>query len=287
MAMEKFTPLLCTLDQFRLHRSLMDVPAEAKDNALMLDLIEQSSADFIGEIRRVPMPFIDLREQQSMSARILSFDADLLEIRSLYYGTVALDADHYQLSPLNTWPKRYLEAVRGSCEPLPCWPSSRNPILLAGVWGYVPHYPVCWKPIFKLVANLTTTATTATVTDDEMARLEIGMYLRTAYDVDGLFEMMQVAALKDNVVTFSRGELGTTATVQTATTLAPVQMWRFQQLPDIAGAVMEMAAFKYLHKDAIGATVKVYEGGIVSVESLDVSVMKTIIRHRRKPGRQF
>lgn len=279
-----YTPWLCTLDQVRQHQSLLNVVAEQKDNALLRKFIAEASAEFCEDLDRIPMPYLQTRQQFTKSGRLLKFDEDLLEIISLTYGTTTVDTSQYGFMPANSYPKAYLSAERQGCSGFPFWPSARGKILLNGVWGYVPHYPRCWKDSgVALTATLADTQIPLTVTSDDAALLDVGMYLKT-FDVSG--EVMQVTDIRDEIITLSRGELGTTAAAHVGTSPSPIKLFRYVQREDISGAVIEKVVYKYKAKDRIGGRVVVLEGGSVGVLDMEKSVYDTIERHRREEAFQ-
>lgn len=282
-----YQPWLCTLDYVRLRQDLMDVDAEMKDDLLLRRFIASASAEFIERVGRTPMPFLQTRQQMSSNARILSFDEDLLDATTLMFGETEQTLSRYTFWPLNRRPSRYAQASLASgCVPFPVTcTGSTGAIQLAAVWGYVPHYPNCWPLLgIDLIANVTAIQTELTLTSDQNALIEIGMYLKLEDEV-----LWVANRREDNagvILTLTRGELGTVAVLHTATVLLPLALRRFQQREDIAAAVAGMVLYKYKTKDRIGSQVIVYDGGGVTVEDMDRSIYDTIALHRRKDGFQ-
>jgi len=269
-----YQPRLITLDQVRQHRR--HTSAKTEDNALLKSLIQDASEWFIAQIGRTPMPWIqtrlyDFRGREMRNGRELNTGEDLLIISTLTNGdsTVIASSD-YVLDEPNAYPKRKIRLkLSGGI----IWTYTDDPehaISVAGTWGYVPQWDNAWK--IKTDTDGTGTATVTTITVSDGATIEHGDYIRIGT------EFIFVESIATNVLTVERGVLGSTA----ASYVDAVDVEQFQQLRDIRGAVMEVVAYNYKAKDAVGGRVKVFEGGTaVSVEELPPSVMQTVKRHAK------
>lgn len=268
-----YTPDLVTLDYVREHRDYADY--ENTHDPLLVDMIHEASQEFAEAIERLPVPYTATRTADYSDPYLVELPDDLLALTTFTNGdgeTIA--GASFALRPSNEYPKRELALKVASGERLVYVSDFEEAFSLAGIWGYVPHYPTCWKDSGVDVpgGNMTSSATTLTLTTT--AAFEVLQYIR----VDS--EIMQITAKTATVLTLTRGELGTTA----AAHLAEAGLYQFQQRADIMGAVRAMAVYKYLNKDKIGTRVTVYDGGVIQTEDLDPQVYKTVERHWRNPG---
>lgn len=270
-----YTPTLVTLDAVRLHRSLAH--DEDADDALLTLFVQQASDAFIQATRRVPMPYMATRVQDWNGPQWLELDEDLLEIVTLTNGdATTISLSDVQLQPQNAYPHWALRLkqtagsrfVYANGDPY-------GAISVNGWWGYAPHYPSCWRTVLGVPAGgLTSSQTTITLTVGQASLFETLQYLKVSD------EIMQVTArsLSSYTLTVERGVLGTTAVSH----LAAVPMQAYTQRPDVAYAVIEMAAYLYKTKDQSGGRVQVFEGGVVTVEDLNPMVGQAIRRHQRQ-----
>ena len=279
-----FNVWLCTLDEVRRHRKMTST--EVDDDALLTDLIQNASAELCAALRRTPMVYFaeqrfDYSKQYVKSSRLLTVDEDLLAVESVENGNgAAINTANVLLKPSNLYPRYGVILTQDA------WTSGtvkEQCIGVEGWWGYVPHYPNCWRTIATLPASNLDDAsdTTFDITEGSGALFEIGQYLL----IDD--EIMQVTARTLSVevseeltvdrITVERGVLGTTAAAHA--TAAPMK--KFVQLPDIRDAAVNMTVYKYLTKDRVGGRVTVFDNNAVATEDLDRSVYQTRDRHKR------
>lgn len=273
--MPLYQPMLCTVNYLRQHRGLTTV--ETSDDALLMSFIQEASNEVIESMKRVPHPYVQTRSYDYGGGFMpdiytLNFDEDLLELATLTNGdSNTISSTNYVLRSANTYPKWRIQLKSGGATAF-TYPATgvQDAISIAGIWGYVPHYPAAWKALTTLNGGLTDTATSVVLASGTL--VEVGHYLK----VDS--EQMLVTAISTNTATVERGQNGTTA----AAHLTGATVSAFQQAQDIKGAVREIAAYYYKAKDRTGGRVTVFDGGSVTVEDLDPRVQKTIDRHKRR-----
>jgi hypothetical protein len=267
-----YTPDLITLNAARSDRRL--AVAETGDDALIQRYISECSTEFaVGGLMRTPHPYIDTLAFDYYNPREIELGADLLAITTLTNGDgTALASTEYVTKPTNELPKWKVQMKIGSAYLFNYITSLEEAISIAGIWGYVPHYLRCWRQLTTLSGAVTDAVTTSiTVTIGTL--FEVGHYALIGS------EQVKVTAIATNTLTVERGANGTTAATHSSNDAVKV----FDQLPDIAGAVLAMVVYRYLHKDQIGSRVTVIDNGVVQVDDLDPRVQKTIDRHTRRP----
>lgn len=268
-----YTPDLVTLDYVRGHRRLLDV--ETKDDVLLTQFIHEASGEFAEALGRIPMPYQDTRTADFGDSYYLELDEDLLALTTFTNGdgeTIAPAS--FAQRPSNMYPKRELILKSASGASLVYEQDIEEAFSLAGIWGYVPHYPTCWQSSGSAVPEGGMTSSSTTITLPSTRAFQVLQYVKWENEIG------QITALDDATLTVTRGELGTTA----AAHLATVGIYQFVQNPDIMGAVREIAVYKYKAKDRVGGRVTVFDGGTVTVEDLDSSVQRAIYKHWRNPG---
>lgn len=276
-----YTPDLVTLEVVKRHRKL--TAAQSSDDAMLIDMIHRASATFQSSIRRVGVPYYGVHTFDAMSlyCRQYTLDVgkagfDLLEIETLTNGDGAtISGAGVALRTANMYPKWRVELKPSAGVTFTYNGDWQEAISLTGWWGYVPNYPTCWQDTGADVpaGDLSSSATTMTFASEPVAALiETLAYLK----IDD--EVLQATARSGAVVTLKRAQLGTTAAAHTAGTAISA----FQIEQDIADAVREMVVYAYKAKDRVGGSVKVYEGGIVTIDDMDKLVAEAIQRHERK-----
>lgn len=269
--MTYYTPTLISLDYARQHRRL--ATAETDDDALLLTFIQEASAELIAALQRVPMPYIATKRFSigAMNGAQLRLRDDLLAVTALTNAdSASVDSSLYSFRPDNYYPKHTIELTSASGEYWAfAYPEDR--VIVAGTWGYVPHYGAGeWKQVTTLAEALTSGETDVDVTS--ATNISAGDFIKVGTHV------MYVTAKATNTLTVETAQLGTTAAAHDTATA----VYTYQQLPDIKAAVREMVAYYYKTKDAIGSQVTVFDGGSVQVQNLDPRVQRTIDRHKRK-----
>lgn len=278
-----YTPDLVTLEMVKRHRKL--TAAQSSDDAVLIDMIHRASATFQSSIRRVCVPYYGVHTFDAMSlyCRQYTLDVgkagfDLLEIETLTNGDGAtISASGVALRTGNVYPKWRVELKPSAGVAFTYNGDWQDAISLLGWWGYVPNYPSYWQDTSADVpaGGLTDSTATTTMTfgsEPVAALIETLAYLK----IDD--EVLQATARSGAVVTLKRAQLGTTAAAHTAGTAISA----FQIEQDIADAVREMVVYAYKAKDRVGGSVKVYEGGIVTIDDMDKLVAEAIQRHERK-----
>ena len=271
--MPLYNPWLITLNYLRQHRSL--ATTETGDDTLLGSFVQEASNEVGEAMKRVPHPTVQTRSYDYAggfmpNVRTLNLDEDLLALTTLTSAGATISSSDYVMLPNNGYPKWRVQLKALSALSFSYSTSPEQAVSIAGIWGYVPHYPACWKTLTTLAEALDTSETAIDLTSGTL--IEVGHYLL----IDS--EQMFVTAISSNTATVERGVNGTTAA--THDTLTAVTA--FQQAPDIAGAVRSIAAYYYLTKNQIGARVTVFDGGAVQVQELDPRIQKTIDRHKRR-----
>ena len=277
--MTYYAPWLVTLNYVRQHRRLET--AETDNDALLQTMIGESSTEFMeGLHERIPMPYEDTKRFGSsyLSGLDLKLRDDLLAVSSITNGNgEAIASNLYNLRPDNRYPKNTVELVSNGGT---YWNLAyrEDRVVIPGTWGYVPNYATCWRNSTAVIpaGNLTDSATSVALAAGKGALFEVGQYISVV--TSSVREVMQVTAISTDTLTLARGELGTTAAVHTSADV----IYQYRQLADIQQAVREMVVYKYLAKDKIGGTTRVYEGGTLIVEDISPSVEATRKRHARK-----
>jgi hypothetical protein len=271
--MPLYNPWLITLNYLRQHRSL--TTAETGDDTLLGGFIQEASNEVCEAMKRVPHPYVQTRTFDygggfMPNVRTLNLDEDLLALTTLTNASEVIDGSGYVMLPNNAYPKWRVQLKAVSTNTFTYNTSPEQSVSVAGIWGYVPHYPACWKTLTTAAEPIDTSETAIDLTSGTL--IEVGHYLL----IDS--EQIVVTAISSNTATVERGVNGTTA----ATHLTSAPVAAFQQAPDIAGAVRSIAAYYYLTKNQIGARVTVFDGGAVQVQELDPRIQKTIDRHKRR-----
>lgn len=273
--MPLYQPLLCTVNYLRQHRSL--AISETGDDALLLSFVQEASNEVMEAMKRVPHPYVDTRSYDYGGGFMpdiwtINFDEDLLELTTLTNGdSNTISGSNYALRGANSFPKWRVQLKSGGAVSF-TYPTTgvEEAVSVAGIWGYVPHYPIAWKVLTTTAEALDDSETGVDLTGSSL--IEVGHYLK----VDS--EQMLVTAISSNTATVERGQNGTTA----ASHLTGANVAAFQQAQDIKGAVRSIAAYYYLTKNQIGARVTVFDGGAVQVQELDPRIQNTINRHKRR-----
>lgn len=269
------------------HRSNANNSAEWDTNGLDLlaDFIEQASADIVGELGWLPLPYVDTLRFDWSSEYIsrdgkelwLSGDAYLLAITTLTNGdTEVLSASNYVLQPNNRYPVKTirLTSTCGKYFKAKTGGQWEQAISIAGIWGYVPHYEFCWQEAGYTVQNageIDSTGTTLELGTGNGANFSRGEYLQL--DDETVF----VAATSDDEITIRRGQLGTTkAAHANGTTIL-----RFEHDNIIKRAATEWAAYLYNTKDQLGQQIQTYDNGLSIVQGLSPTVYRALMKRQR------
>lgn len=266
-----YTPFLTTLDHVRRHRRLS--AAQTTDDALLWDLLGERSAEFATMVGRGPlMPYNAPKRFSDIHQRgiyDLRFADDLLAVTTITNADASAIASGYVLRPDDVYPRWCIELTQAGGQRW-AFVNREDRVLVAGIWGYAPHFATCWKPVTTLGAAISDAAVTS-VTVASGTAVEVGAYLLVES------EQLFVTARASNVLTVERGANGTTAAAHSN----GVPVAQYEQLRDIAAAVREMVVYDYLRKDQVGGRVTVYQGGVVEVNEMDPVVQTTAKRHMR------
>lgn len=268
------------------HRSNADNTAEwdADELNLLADFIEQASADVRAELGWLTVPYqatlnfdwsseyISRNSQQLW----LYNSAPLLEITTLTNGDLnTISGSGYSLKPNNEYPKNTVQLKSSACTAFKAATGGvwEDAISIAGIWGYVPHYPTCWKLTGQTVQN-------TTEIDDSETALEVtstagfsrGWYLQIEDET-----LFVEAVADETTLTVERGVLGTTAAAHAEDAVIK----RFVHDNIIYRATTEWAAFIYKTKDQLGQQVQTYEGGLSIVQGISPTVYKALAKRQR------
>jgi hypothetical protein len=269
------------------HRSNANNSADwsTDDLDLLADFIEQASADIVGELGWLPLPYVDTLRFDWSSDYIsrdskelwLSGDACLLAITTLTNGdTEVLSDSYYVLQPNNRYPVKTVRLLSGCGKYFKAKTGGQweQAISIAGIWGYVPHYEYCWQDTGYTVQNtteITSTDTTLEVGTGNGANFSRGEYLQLED------ETVFVAATDDDEITIVRAQLGTTAAAHAEDTVIS----RYIHENIIKRACTEWAAFLYNTKDQLGQQVQTYDNGLSIVNGLSPTVYRALMKRQR------
>lgn len=266
-----FKPQLISLDQLRLHRSM---PADVTtDDSLLSQFIKDASSSTISALGRIPHPYVATRVFDWQSAAQLTLDEDLLEITSITNGDgTTLSSDAYVLTPRNEYPKWDIRIKDNSNTSFTYTTSPYSAITVAGIWGYVPHYPSCW-----LSSTTLHDAINASVTDihlDDIDGIAVGSYIKIGDEQ--MYVVDKTGA--SGHITVRRGESGTTA----ASHADAVAVTLFDGVDDIKSVVCDYAAYLYKSKDSLMGQVNIYDRGMVSVTDSGDRMKQVLESHKRR-----
>lgn len=251
------------------------------DDTELAPFVEQVSADFAGELQRLPLPhngtfladyakgFVD---DTSRYLNVYPY-ADVLSVSSAVNGNgQTIDSSYYVLEDANCYPKSRIAFKASS--PIR-WRGANNGdyqqvISVTGTFGYVPHYDNAWKAKTTITEPIADT-TVSTITLASVAGVNIGDYLQIDSES---FLVRSIAAL---IVTVDRGALGTTA----ASHLDNASVKLYQQASDIKNAVREWAAYLWKTKDKIGEDIEIYQGTQRVPRGLSPTVINAVLRNRK------
>lgn len=255
----------------------------AEFDSALADFIVQASADILGEIGWLPIPYIDtlFLDYSSTyvsqdSRQLFVTDAPLLEITTLTNGNTSVIAGSgFVLQPNNRYPKRYVNLLTsgGSCtafvpSALGKW---QQAISILGVWGYVPHYERCWINTGQTILTnpLSAGATTLTVTN-------AGVFSRGQYlHLESETVLVVATNTSTNVLTIERGVLGTTPAIHIATT----PIYRYQHVTAIQTACTEWSAYLWKNKDKVGEQIELFDNGVAIAQGLSPRVYRALAQH--------
>lgn len=251
------------------------------DDSLLAPFVLQASADFAGELERLPLPYIGsfkadyAKGYVDETSRYLNLYSwvDTLSVMTVTNGdSQVIDSSYYTVDNANGYPKTMITMKLNSPVRFRCALDGnyQQVITVNGMFGYVPHYDYAWKAkttITEAVSDTTGTSLTVAATTG----LNIGDYLK----IDS--EFFLITAIASLVLTVERGALGTTAATHADN--APVSL--FQQKADIKNAVREWAAYLWKTKDKIGEEITIYEGFTRLPKGLSPTVVNTVLRNRK------
>lgn len=268
------------------HRSNADNTAEWDDDELELlaDMIQQASADVRAELGWLTVPYhatltfdwsSEYISRDSQQLRLFS-SAPLLAITTLTNGDLnTIGSTQYVLQPNNEYPKKLVQLLSSAC--IGFKPKAggqwEQAITIDGIWGYVPHYPNCWKATGQDVQN--TTQITDSSTELEVtstAGFSRGWYLQIEDET-----LFVEAVVDDTTLTVERGALGTTAAVHAKDT--PIK--RFVHDNIIYRAATEWASYLYKSKDQLGQQVETYENGLHIQQGLSPRLYQALAKRQR------
>lgn len=267
-----YDPWLVTLAYVRRHRKL-GAADPTKDDPLIMDLIQEASAEFQESVGRIFLPWRGVSLCDYHHPYKVDFKDDVLELVSLTNGDgTALDLTTLMLQPNNSLPAWRAQVKYGS--PFFVYVVEPRQAISLDAWrGCVPHYRTgAFKASGVIVpaGNLLVGVTSLVLTAGQGASFETGQYL--ACTTSGVKELMQITAIVTDTLTLSRGELGTTAALHNSGDALQILV----PARDVMAAVREIAVYKYLHKDQVGGKIVTVANGVVMVEDLPKSVQDTV-----------
>jgi hypothetical protein len=251
---------------------------------LLADFIEQASADIVGELGWLPLPYVDTltfdwsREYISRDSKTLwlSLEACLLAITTLTNGdSDILTTAYYALQPNNRFPKKEVKLFDNNSKVFRASSTGQweQAISIAGIWGYVPHYATCWQATGQTVQNMTQITDTGTdLIVTSTTGFSRGWYLQLES------ETVQITDVVDTThLTITRGQLGTTATAHANATVIK----RFVQDNIIYRAATEWASYLYKTKDQLGQQVEVYDNSLRIAQGISPTVYHALHKRQR------
>lgn len=268
------------------HRSNADNTAEwdADELNVLADFIEQASADVRAELGWLTIPY-RATLNFDWSSEYISRDsqqlwlfksAPLLEIITLTNGDANTISDsNYSLKPNNAYPKDIVQLTSTACTAFKAatggaWSEA---IAIDGIWGYVPHYPLCWKLTGQTVQNedeIDDTETTLEVTST--VGFSRGWYLQIEDET-----LFVEAVVDETTLTVERGALGTTAEAHAEDTV----IRRFVHDNIIYRSTTEWAAYLYKAKDQLGQQVQVYDNGLSIAQGISPLLYQALAKRQR------
>lgn len=275
------------------HRMNADNTAEWDDDELELlaDFIEQASADVRAELGWLTLPYhatltfdwsSEYISRDSQQLRLFS-SAPLLAITTLTNGDLnAIGSSQYVLQPNNEYPKKLVQLLSSACTGFKPKAGGQweQAISIEGIWGYVPHYPNCWKLTGQTVQNeaeneedpdqISATDTNLEVTST--AGFSRGWYLQIEDET-----LFVEAVVDGTTLTVERAALGTTAAAHAKDTAIK----RFVHDNIIYRATTEWASYLYKSKDQLGQQVETYENGLHIQQGLSPRLYQALAKRQR------
>lgn len=254
---------------------------------LLADFIEQASADIVGELGWLPLPYVDTLAFDWSNQYIsrdskelwLSGDACLLAVTSITNGDgTSISASDYVLQPNNRYPVKIIRLKSANAK---YWKAKSDgqweqAIGITGIWGYVPHYEYAWLSNGYTVQNeteITSSGTSLAIGEGNAVNFSRGEYLQlesetvlvTAVDTDA------------DTLTIRRAQLGTTA----AAHANGVTIKHYTHDNIIKRAATEWAAYLYTTKDKLGEQIQTYENGLSIVQGLSPTVYNALMKRQK------
>lgn len=266
-----YAPTLTTLDRVKSRSDITST--NTNDDAIIMRIIRECSAYLQQYALRTFVPYAQEKlyfYAELTSALELDTKDDLLAITELddTTGDEIVSAD-YVLTPLNTYPKRYVRLANSAFSA----PSGLiGQIAVSGIWGYTRRYPECWKASGAVIpaGNLTNSASSVTLASGG-ASFAVLDYIKVGSEV------MQVTARAGEVLTLSRGELGTTPAAHTSGAAIAI----YQQLPDVEKAAVDLTLWAYRLRNSNESTVSLAGGVSIQFDSAPSSILATMNSYRR------
>lgn len=276
---------LTTLDALKSHRGIgpSTVPQDGartpeEIDALLAQCILNASASIIDELGRLPLPHRLAVKVPARRSDTLELDEDLLEASEVLDETaVEVEAEEFELSPLNTHPQCRLVLIGDQRTSWSTASGVRRPVVtVTGIYGYVPHWQYAWKRMFLLpIGGLSMGVETLSVSDVRL--FPIGAYGR----IEDEFIQFTARDANAHTVTLARGQLGTDDATHAQN--APVDL--FRQHSDIQTKCTDWAAFLYKSLEQLGEEVTVYDGTTRFVRGLSPLIKAALQKHKYEPFR--
>ena len=199
------------------------------DDAILEKIIGSASRYIDNQTGRTFYPRVETRYYNAVSSRKMWLDDDLLEVITLLNGNVdedddrvEIDADDYNLLPLNEYPKYAVNLTPSSNV---YWQRDTNSdaegvIDLEGIWGYHERYATdAWKEITTLTAGINDVVVAFLMVNTASINEMGGQLIRVDH------EIMRVEGKAFTAVTVERGVNGSTAAAHLIA--APVYLWTY------------------------------------------------------------
>lgn len=252
----------------------------ATEESALADFIIQASSDILGELGRLPLPYvdtllIDYSTEYLINTRLMVLSqTPLLEVTTLTNGdATTIASTKYTLQPNNSYPKRYIQLLKSGVIDFKPKTSGQveQAISLVGVFGLVPHYGNCWTDTGQDVQDdpLSDSATSLTLSD--ATGFSQGQYLQLESET----VFVDAVDTDTNILTIERGVLGTTAVAH----VQNIDVKRYKHISAIQKACNEWASYLWSRKDNVGEQIEVYENGVTIAQGLSPRIYRTLQRY--------
>lgn len=265
-----YTPTLTTLNAIKARTDITSTNTVDDDG--IVTIIREASTYIQRYCNRVFVPYVDTKlyfYNQLYTALELDTNDDLLTVTELL-NTDDSEITSFVLTPLNLTPKQFIR-LDGVSFGLPA--GIADQIVVEGIWGYARRYPACWKAsgVNVPAGNITDSATSVTLTSGQGATFAVLDYLKINDEV------LQVTAITGDVLTVTRGELGTTPAAHTSGTAITI----YQQSADISKAAIDLTLWFYRMINSNEQTVVLAGNATIRFDNAPSTIFATLDTYRR------